>query len=130
MSVNKIILIGNVGNDPEIKQVGENKLAKFSLATSESYKNKQGEKIENAEWHSVIVWGKLAEIVEKYVKKGSKLYIEGKIEYKSYEKAGEKKYFTQIKCSNIKMLGNIEKTAQQPKEKPQTDIEEDDDLPF
>ena len=124
--VNKVILIGNVGNDPEIIEKGDVKIAKFSIATSESYKNKQGEKVSNTEWHNIVAFGKLAEIIQKYVKKGSKLYVEGKISYSSYEKDGVKMHSTQIKCNNISMLGTkiAEKTANENKE------QFDDDMPF
>lgn len=102
--LNKAQLIGNVGQDPEVKEVNGNKVASFSLATTERYKDKSGEVKTLTEWHNVSIWGKLAEIVEKYVKKGSKLYIEGKIKTDSYEKDGVKKYTTRIIGSEIKML--------------------------
>lgn len=106
--LNKIILIGNVGKDPECKQIGETDFAKFSLATSETYKDKSGQKVTNTEWHNITVWRGLAKVVEQYVKKGSKLYVEGKIEYKLVEKGGEKKYFTQIVARELKMLDSRE----------------------
>ena len=104
--VNKVILIGNVGNDPEVKYIKEDvPVAKFSLATSESYKNKDGERVTNTEWHNIVVWRGLAKVVEKYVKKGSKLYIEGKLTHRKYEdKDGQTKYFTEIVCRDLTML--------------------------
>ena len=106
--VNKVILIGNVGNDPEVKYIKEDvPVAKFSLATSESYKNRDGEKVTNTEWHNIVVWRGLAKVVEKYVKKGSKLFIEGKLTYRKYEdKDGQTKYFTEIVCRVTPMLEN------------------------
>lgn len=104
--INKVILIGNVGNDPEVRQVGSTTLASISLATSERWKDKQtGERKEKTEWHRLKVWGKQAEIVQQYVTKGSKLYVEGSIETSSFEKNGEKRYSTEIKVSNFQMLG-------------------------
>lgn len=109
MSVNKVILIGNVGNDPEVKYIKEDvPVAKFSLATNESYKNKNGEKVTNTEWHNIVVWRGLAKVVENYVKKGSKLYIEGKLTHRKYEKDGETKYFTEILCRDLTMLDSRE----------------------
>ncbi|NPA67318.1 MAG: single-stranded DNA-binding protein [Chlorobi bacterium] len=103
--VNKVILIGNVGRDPEVKYVKEDvPVARFSLATSESYKNKNGEKVTNTEWHNIVVWRGLAKVVESYVKKGSKLYIEGKLTHRQYEQDGQTKYFTEIVCRDLTML--------------------------
>lgn len=104
--VNKVILLGNVGADPAIREVNEMKVASFSLATSESYKDKQGNKVEKTEWHNLVVWGALAKVVESYVKKGDKLYVEGKISYRSYEdKEGQQKHITEIKVTELRMLG-------------------------
>jgi single-strand DNA-binding protein len=116
MSVNKVILIGNLGGDPEFKDVGTG-LAKFTMATSETYKTKDGEKKTETQWHNVSAWGKLAEIVSKYLKKGSKVYVEGKLTYHMVEDAdGNKKYFTEIKIDfggKLEMLDSKEgaKTA-------------------
>ena len=105
MSVNKVILIGNVGNDPEVTYIKEDvPVAKFSLATNESYKNRDGERVTNTEWHNIVVWRGLAKVVEKYVKKGSKLYLEGKITTRQYEKDGQTKYFTEIVVREMTML--------------------------
>ena len=115
--MNKAILIGRVGKDPEVKQVSGTAVAKFTIATSESYKNKAGEKVEQTEWHNIVIWGKLCDIVERYVKKGDLLYVEGKIIYGSYEdRDGNKRYTTDIKVDEMKMLGS--KTAEKPKEEP------------
>lgn len=116
--INKVILIGNVGSDVTVKEVNNNKVANFSLATSEKYKDKQGQQVVNTEWHSVEIWRSGAEIAEKYVKKGILLYVEGKITYKSYVKEGVKHYVTAIIANNIRMLSithcnneNIEQQA-------------------
>ncbi len=104
---NKVQLIGNLGNDPEIVTLDSGtKLAKFSIATNESYKNTQGEKVTDTEWHNVVAWGKTAEIVENYLVKGNEVAIEGKLTHRKYEtKEGEKRYITEIKCNELLMLG-------------------------
>ena len=105
---NKVQLIGNLGNDPEIINLESGKtLAKFSIATNESYKNAQGEKITDTQWHNLIAWGKTAEIIEKYLKKGNEVMVEGKLTSRSYQtKEGEKRYITEIVCNELLMLGN------------------------
>ena len=104
---NKVQLIGHVGNDPEIKTFdGGKKLAKLSIATNESYKNDKGEKVEETQWHSLIAWGKTADIIEKYVVKGKEIAIEGKLTHRSYEdKNGEKRYVTEVVIDELLMLG-------------------------
>ena len=104
---NKVQLIGNLGNDPEIITLDSGKkLAKFSIATNESYKNTMGEKVTDTQWHNVIAWNKTAEIIEKYVTKGNEIAIEGKLTYRSYEsKEEEKKYITEVVCNELLMLG-------------------------
>ena len=106
--INKVILIGNVGSDVTVREVNNTKVANFSLATSEKYKDKQGQKVVNTEWHRIEIWRGGAEIAEKYVKKGITLYVEGKITTKSYEKNGVKQYVTSIIADNIRMLSRIE----------------------
>jgi len=105
---NKVQLFGNLGNDPEIINLESGKkLAKFSIATNESYKNANGEKVTDTQWHNVIAWGKTAEIIEKYVTKGKEVAIEGKLTSRSYEtKEGEKRYITEVVCNELLMLGN------------------------
>jgi len=106
MSINKVILVGNVGKDPEIRHLDNNvSVANFPLATSETYTNKNGERITNTEWHNVVAWRGLAEVCEKYVQKGKQLYIEGKIRTRSYEQDGTKKYMTEIFADTLQMLG-------------------------
>jgi len=104
---NKVQLIGNLGNDPEIITMENgNKLAKFSIATNETYKNSEGEKVTDTQWHNVVAWGKLAEITENYLTKGKEVMIEGKLMSRSYEtKEGEKRYITEVKCNEMLMLG-------------------------
>jgi single-strand DNA-binding protein len=104
---NKVQLIGNLGNDPEIITLDSGKkLAKFSIATNESFKNAKGEKVQNTEWHNIVAWNKTAEIIEKYVEKGSEVAIEGKLTSRSYDdKDGNKRYITEVVCSELLMLG-------------------------
>jgi len=104
---NKVQLIGNLGNDPEIINLESGKtLAKFAIATNESYKNAQGEKITDTQWHNIVAWGKTAEIVEKYITKGKEVAIEGKLTTRSWEdKDGIKRYTTEVVCSELLMLG-------------------------
>ena len=99
--------MGNLGNAPEVKTIADNKkLAKFSMATNETYKNEKGEKVTETYWHNVIVWGKLAGIAEKYLQKGSEVAIEGKLTNKSYtDKDGNKRYVTEIIANEILMMG-------------------------
>ncbi|MCF8319835.1 MAG: single-stranded DNA-binding protein [Flavobacterium sp.] len=105
---NKVQLIGHVGNDPEIKTFdGGKKLAKLNVATNESYKNEKGEKVEETQWHSLIAWGKTADIIEKFVLKGKEIAIEGKLTHRSYEdKTGEKRYVTEVVIDELLLLGS------------------------
>ncbi|QTE21404.1 single-stranded DNA-binding protein [Polaribacter cellanae] len=105
---NKVQLIGNLGNDPEIITLESGKkLAKFSLATNDSYKDASGQKIDNVQWHNLIAWNKTADIVEKYVTKGKEIAIEGKLTSRSYEtKEGEKRYVTEVVVNELLMFGN------------------------
>ena len=104
---NKVQLIGNLGNDPEIINLESGRtLAKFSIATNESYKNADGEKVTDTQWHNVIAWGKTAEIIEKFVTKGKEVAVTGKLTSRSYEtKEGEKRYITEVVCNELLMLG-------------------------
>jgi single-strand DNA-binding protein len=104
---NKVQLIGNLGNDPEIINLESGKvLAKFSIATNESYKNANGEKVTDTQWHNIVAWGKTAQIVEKFVTKGKEVAIEGKLTTRSWEdKDGMKRYTTEVVCSELLMLG-------------------------
>lgn len=145
MSLNRATLIGHVGKDPEVKHIDSGvKVASFSLATTErGYTLTNGTQVpERTEWHNIVAWKGLAEIIEKYVKKGSQLYIEGKIQTRSWEKDGIKKYMTEIVAENIQMLGAKDQTrkptttTQAPETRPtatpeaQAKQDETDDLPF
>jgi single-strand DNA-binding protein len=105
---NKVQLIGNLGQNPEIKTLdGGKKMAKFNIATNEIYRNANGEKITETQWHNLVAWGKLAEIIEKYITKGSEVAVEGKLTYRTYnDKDGNKKYFTEIQVNELLMLGD------------------------
>jgi len=105
---NKVQLIGNLGNDPEIINLESGKkLAKFSIATNETYKNKEGERVTDTQWHNVVCFGKTAEIIETYVTKGKEVAIEGKLTTRSWDdKEGNKRYTTEIVCNELLMLGN------------------------
>ena len=131
--MNKVILIGNVGSDPEVRQVGESQVVNFSLATSKSYKKKNGEKQTDTEWHNIVIWGNLSKVIELYVKKGDKLALEGEIKTEVYEKDGEKKYATKIICNQMEMLGSKSENKQ-AESKPTSNNEVTDlpadDLPF
>ena len=107
MSVNKVILVGNVGKDPETRYLDESTaMTKFPLATSENYKNKAGERVSTTEWHNIVLWRGLAQVAEKYVKKGTQVYIEGRIKSRSYDDAdGNKKYITEIVGDQMQLLG-------------------------
>ena len=142
-SLNKVLLIGRVGKDPEVRRFDSGSVnASFSLATSEKYKNKSGNQVEDTEWHNITVWGRTAEIVEMYVNKGSLLFVEGKLKTRSWETDGQKKYMTEINASNITMLGSKGQDSTQPTPSSPTDQyqqavsgasngqPETDDLPF
>lgn len=113
MSLNKVMLIGNVGKDPEIRYIDQNpaggsnaKVASFPLATSERYRDRNGEQHENTEWHNIVAWRGFADTIEKYVKKGTQLYIEGHLRTRSWsDQTGNKKYTTEIIVDGIQLLG-------------------------
>ena len=104
--VNKVILVGNLGKDPELRYTGSGTaVCNFSLATNESYKNAEGEMVEKTEWHNLVVWSRLAEICNEYLKKGSQAYFEGSLQTRSYDdRDGNKKYTTEIKVREMMML--------------------------
>jgi len=104
---NSVQLIGRLGKDPELRTFEKgSKLATFSIATTDSYKNQKGEKVADTQWHNIVIWGKLADIAGKYLKKGSEVVIEGKLVHRSYETAaGEKKYMTEINVNDLVMVG-------------------------
>lgn len=108
MSVNKVILVGNLGKDPELKYTPSGSaVATFSIATSERFKDRSGEQQEKTEWHNIIAWRQLAEICGKYLHKGKQVYIEGRIQYRTYDdRDGNKKYITEIVADQMQMLGS------------------------
>jgi single-strand DNA-binding protein len=110
---NKVQLIGNLGNAPEIKTIESGKkLARFSMATNEVYRNAKGEKVTETQWHNLVAWGKVAEMVEKYLKKGTELAVEGKLINRNYvDKDGVKRYITEIQVNELLMLGANKATA-------------------
>jgi len=137
--VNKVILIGNLGKDPEVKYLDSGvAVANFSLATTENYRNKEGEKVSQTEWHNIVLWRGLAEIAEKWLKKGSSVYIEGKIRTRRWEdKEGNARYTTEVLGDNMTMLGkrndNTTESTQDKIVKSEEiilDENKDNDLPF
>jgi len=143
--VNKVILIGNLGIDPEVRTLESGvKVCRLSIATSESYTNKEGNRVEQTEWHSVTLWRGLAEIAEKYLTKGNKVYVEGKLRTRSYkDKDGVERYSTEIVADNMQMLGGTAsgETSSAPRSNPQSQPQQQpamgssetdnaDDLPF
>ena len=110
MSVNKVILVGNVGKDAEVRYLDNNvAVASFSLATSETYTAKSGEKVTSTEWHNIVAWRALGEFAGKYILKGRQIYVEGRIKNRSYDdKDGVKKYITEIYADTIQLLGKKE----------------------
>ncbi|HEY2119250.1 MAG TPA: single-stranded DNA-binding protein [Candidatus Acidoferrum sp.] len=107
MSVNKVILVGRLGKDPEVRFTsGGQAVANFSMATDSSYKDKSGERQKRTEWHKIVVWGKQAEIAQKYLKKGSLIFVDGRLQTREWQdKEGQKKYTTEIVVNDFRMLG-------------------------
>lgn len=135
--VNKVILIGNLGKDPEIITFETAKKATFPLATTEYFKNKEGQKIEQTEWHNIVCWRGLADIAEKILKKGTQIFIEGKLRTRSWEdKDGNKRYITEVVADNFSVLANRNhpdnnQDAEQPIDKILNDETEPlENLPF
>lgn len=123
--INKQILVGRVGKDPQVKTFDNgNKVANFTLATSEKYTS-NGEKVEDTEWHNITIYGKLADVVEKYVKKGHLLYLEGKKKTREYEKDGQKRYAVETIAFSMQILGGGDAGGNSA-----SSVDEPDDLPF
>ncbi|MGB9599876.1 MAG: single-stranded DNA-binding protein [Myxococcota bacterium] len=142
-SVNKVILIGNLGRDPELRYTQDRKpVVNFSLATQEVWTGKDGQRTERTEWHSIVVWGKLAEICKDYLTTGRQIYVEGRLATRSYtDKSGQKRYKTEVIASQVVFLGSAQqgaelpKAASAPEEKEPAPEEidvpvEDEDIPF
>jgi len=143
MSVNKVILVGHVGQDPEVKYLDNNTpVCTLRMATSDVYKNKSGEKVTTTEWHSVVLWRGLAEVAEKYVKKGTQVYIEGKLRTRSWDdKEKVKRYTTEIVADVMQLLGKkaedsgvvgqpAQHEAQTGEKSPFEEPDQGNDLPF
>lgn len=136
--LNKVMIIGNLGSEPELKALNNgDPVANLSIATTEKWKDKQGEKQEKTEWHRVVLFRKLAELAGQYLHKGSKVYIEGKLQTRSWEQDGVKKFSTEVIAENMKFIGSNQQQAapsntQQytPPPAPQSNDNFDDDLPF
>lgn len=105
MSVNKVLLLGRLGKDPEVKHLNNSAVCNLSVATSESWTDKQGQKQEKTEWHRVQVWGKLAELCGQYLAKGRQVYVEGRLQTRSWDKDGQKQYVTEVVATTIQFLG-------------------------
>ena len=137
-SVNKVILIGNLGKDPQVDHTTAGMArCRFSLATSEQYKDKDGQRAEKVEWHNILFWGRQAEIAGEYLKKGSQLYVEGRIASRQYQdQEGQTKYITEIVGREMQFLGNAKQDepapSSAPKPRPQAapPPDDEDDLPF
>jgi single-strand DNA-binding protein len=110
---NKVQLIGNLGADPEVKTIPSGKkMARFSIATNETYKNAKGEKVTETQWHNVVAWGKVADIAEKYLSKGKEVVVEGKLLNRSYkDKEGNNKYSTEVELNELLMIGGKQKNS-------------------
>ena len=143
--VNKVILVGNLGSDPEIRTTpGGQRVANFRLATSRSWNNQEGQRQEKTEWHSIVAWGKTADIVERYLQKGKQVYVEGRLETRSWQdKDGQTRYKTEIICETMQMLGRAGERGGEgggeysragagapPSEENISQAGPDDDLPF
>jgi single-strand DNA-binding protein len=139
--INKVILVGNLGKDPELTYTqGGTPVYKFSLATGEKFKGKDGEWVERTEWHSVVVWGKQGESAGKYLQKGRQVYLEGKLQTRSWddEKTGQKRYMTEVNAQRVVFLGGNGdgQRQQQPQQAPPQDSfgggygPDGDDMPF
>ena len=135
---NKVIALGNLGRDPELKDVGSSQVCEFSIAVNESYKDRDGNRKESVEWIKVVAWGKLAELCGKYLSKGRQAFIEGKLRTRTYEKDGEKRYATEIVAADVQFLSSGQQTSQPqggggpppaPNFEPSQDGP-DDDIPF
>lgn len=106
---NNVQLIGRLGNDPQVRSFDSGKkMVSFSLATNETYLNNKGEKVQDTQWHNIVIWGKKADVAEKYLKKGSEIALQGKLVNRSYESNGEKKYTTEINLNELLMLDKKE----------------------
>lgn len=128
--INKAIIIGRLGQDPELKGVGQTNVCTLSVATSESWTDNQGQKKERTEWHRVVVWGKLGENCAKYLNKGRQVYLEGRLQTRSWEdQQGQKRYTTEIVASAVQFLGGGQ-TSSKEDYGPEPDFDSNDEIPF
>lgn len=130
--MNKVILLGNLGQDPDLRYTATGTaVANFSLATNESYKDKDGNKVDKVEWHRIVAWGRTAEIAGEYLQKGSKVLVEGKLQTRSWDdKEGVKRYTTEVVVQRLEMIGKSSgEKSDRPPEPPQFEPD-DDDIPF
>ncbi len=134
MSINKVILVGNVGRDVEMRHTPSGTaVAKFSLATNEVWKDKNGQRQEHTEWHNIVAWGKLAEFCGTYVSKGRQLYVEGTLRTRTYDdEKGNRRYFTEVRANTIQLLGSRPSGAEPtgPAESPDFPPDNEDEIPF
>jgi single-strand DNA-binding protein len=135
--VNKVILIGNLGRDPELRSTASGQpVANFSLATNRRWRDRDGNRQEQTEWHNIVCWGRQAEVAAQYLTKGKQIYVEGRIQTRSWEdrQSGEKRYRTEIVCENFQMLGqrgDVDSGSSSYGEPDAGDSEPvDDDIPF
>ena len=131
-SLNKVQLIGNLGKDPELKYTASGvAVANFSMATAESWKDEAGEQHDKTEWHNIVAWRKLAEICGEWLTKGKRVYIEGKLQTRSWEKDGKKHYTTEIVAENMIMLDCATKKSEAESAQPEKELPgKESDLPF
>ncbi|HLG93333.1 MAG TPA: single-stranded DNA-binding protein [candidate division Zixibacteria bacterium] len=133
-SVNKVILIGNLGKDPDLRYTPSGQaVATFSLATNDRYKDKDGQMVERAEWHNIVVWGKQAETAKEYLKKGRQIFVEGRIAYRTYDdREGNKRYITEVVAQRIQFLGRREESPETVPAEPEMEAPgaEEENLPF
>lgn len=142
MSVNQVHLLGRVGKDAEVRMAGQNKVASFSVATGGKYKTKDGREVDDTAWHSIVAWRSLAEIAEKYIRKGSQVFVIGHLQYREYtDNNGVKRNITEIVAAKIELLGgqpqgSAPQQSQAPRPRPQStplppvEDPQEDDLPF
>ena len=136
--VNKVFLIGNLGRDPEVRTTPSGQpVATFSLATNRRWRDRDGNRQEQTEWHNIVCWGRQAEVAGRYLTKGRQIFVEGRIQTRSWDdkQTGEKKYMTEIICDNFQMLGQrgdfeSQRGDDAPFPSPPADSAEDDDIPF
>ncbi len=127
MSVNKVILVGNLTKDPETRAVGESSVTEVTIATNERYTTKAGEKKEEVEFHNLVIWGKAGEVIAQHKKKGEELYVEGKKKTRTWDKDGVKQYKVEIVVSDFEFIGG---RGQAQTNAPQGNVPVDDELPF